>query len=170
MSSHRLDVAGARQLQMTVNDPAATVAWMPAKAGEDIEVSLGGREIRLALPETARLQRRRVVVQRPVRGEDGKLQRGEDGEYVMESVEEDRNVLVLNGSVAIFVRASNALFADDDPAKPTYESHPMSSVSARRHKEAHYLEAGEIAKEVGGDALLASLLDRELDSSEAQAE
>lgn len=162
MSSHRLDVAGARQLQMTVNDPAATVAWMPAKAGEDVEVSVGGREVRLALPENARIQRRRVVVARPARGEDGKLKEKVDGEYEMEETTETRLVLVLTGSASLFVRASNALFADDDPAKPTYEQHPHSSVSARRFKEPHYLEAGEIATEVEVSAI-GHVLDEAID-------
>lgn len=138
MSSHRLDVAGQRQLQVTMNDPAATIAWMPAKSGEDVEVSVGGREVRLLIPPNARIQRRRVP--KPTKNE-------ETGAWEEQGETQDRIVLVLPGAASIFVRASNALFADDDPAKPTYEQHPHSSVSARRHKDAHYLEAGELVAE-----------------------
>lgn len=145
MSTHRLDVSGARPLTTTTNDPAATVAQTPAKQGDDVTVTLGAKEIRVGLGEGARLERRRFV-QRKQRLENG-VHVKIDGEYQYDDIPYDGLVVVLGTSATLFCRTS---FSPEEKAaaeadgRTLYEGHPHTSVVARRSTEPHHLEGGDL--------------------------
>lgn len=145
MSTHILDVSGARALTTRTNDPASTYASTPAKQGDDLEVSIGAREIRLSLPDSARIQRRRYPTRRPVYDEAGKPIRDSDGWLMEDGEPEDRLVLVVQ-AMSIFARTS---IADHSDERPVYESHPHSQVVAKRYGEKlHLYEQGELVEEI----------------------
>jgi hypothetical protein len=133
MSSISIDASGARSLQVTLNDPETTKAWMPSKAGDDAQVVISGTgELRLELPANARLQRRRYKVT---------TRRGSDAE---ETHDEDRLILVLSGAT-LFYRSSQELVPE---AERKHEGHPHVSAYVRRWKDKHALESGELVEEV----------------------
>lgn len=140
MSSHVLDVSGARALTTRTNDPASTYASTPAKQGDDVQATLSGfRELRVALPGNARIQRRRYV-RKDVVYENGKPKPNPV------EVEYDELVLVLSGGT-FFGRTS---IGSEDRAgdAPTYEGHPHTNIVAKRWgDERHFLESGELIEE-----------------------
>lgn len=160
MSSHVLDLSGQRQIQATLNDPAVTRFWVPAKPGDDTEFSFGAREVRIALPPNAKVQRRVVTVQKPMRGEDGKLVQDDDGNYLTEDSTETRLVLVLGTGISGFVRASltpderEAAIVEAKPPIQEQHTHTTTTVKRRGDEEWHYLEAGEIETEFEIGSLL----------------
>jgi hypothetical protein len=123
MSTHVLDASGARPLSTTVNDPAATRASVTAKGGDDVRFQIGGvREVRIGLPESARIERRRHVT-KSQRLVEGKVVRGDDGEFIYDEREYDSYYLVLGGGVSVFARSSYT----DDQASEAREQHPEGS-------------------------------------------
>jgi hypothetical protein len=140
MSSHTLDLSGQRQTQITLNDPATTRFWVPAKPDDDLRIIVGGvRELRIGInPETVRIERREFV-RRSQRIEHGKIVRDGDGEYVYDEKIEERYVLVLPGSAHMFGRAS-ALGGDDGATGLT----PHSSITVKRNRDADLTESGTL--------------------------
>ncbi len=149
MSTHRLDVSGSRPLTTTLNDPAVTIASTSAKAGDDVQVTLGGlREIRLAVLDTARIERRRYM-RRTQRQENGKAVKDAAGEFLYDEVPYEQLVLVLTGSASIFGRTSlddaekARIEAEGPDGRIAYEGTPHTLVVAKR-LERHFTESGEL--------------------------
>lgn len=156
MSSHVLDVSGARALTTTVNDPALTHVFMPAKAGDDVQVSLSSfRELRIELPANARIQRRRYV-RNDIVYEHGKPKPNPDeatrGEHAYETTETeyDRIVLVvqsLSGFGRTSLTAEEKATANEE-GRTVHESHPSTSIVAKRWTDKHLLESGVLVEEI----------------------
>jgi hypothetical protein len=137
MSTHILDVSGQRALTATMNDPAATRANVPAKAGDDVALSVGGcRETRISLPANAKVQRRRYVT-RSQKKENGKIVRDEAGEIVYDEKPYEQLYLVIpGGGITAFCRSSNI----EPPAED----------------ELHFSESGELVEEIEFAELLST--------------
>jgi hypothetical protein len=146
MSTHILDVSGARPLTSTLNDPAATRASVPAKQGDDVTFTIGGaKETRLVIPPGSRIQRRRYVRHQPKRA-DGEIVR-EGGEVVYEDVPYEEIVLVCNTGLTVFGRCS--LVEPPEEGETAYEGHPNTNVVAKRYgPELHFTESGELVDDV----------------------
>lgn len=172
MSSHVLDLSGQRSIQVTLNDPATTKAYVPAKQGDDTSLSFGGREIRVGLPTNARIQRRKYVRDETVM-ENGRAKRRPDaeikpGETVYETmpVEYEMLVLVVGSSLSGFIRSSLSEAEKQAAAaegRTLHEMHTHTSVLVRRQADdLHFLESGELIEELevgpvlDGDAALRS--------------
>ncbi len=141
MSSYMIDVSGARPLTPTINDPAATKVWMPAKQGDDVSLSCSGRETRIAIGGNVRLQRRRYHRNNPKRDDQGQLIRDANGDLEYEQQPYEQYVLVLGGGFSGFVRGSSL-----DGSSDLY---PSMTASVRRYgEEAHFLESGELLEEI----------------------
>lgn len=149
MSTHNLDVSGQRALTVTVNDPARTAASTSAKAGDDVTATLSGfRELRVELPDNARIQRRRYV-RKDVVYENGKPKpapEGSDQPYETVDVEYEKLVVVV-ASLTLFGRTSIRLEETGEEGVPTYESTPHTNIVARKNPDLHFLESGELVEE-----------------------
>jgi hypothetical protein len=156
MSSHTLDVSGARPLTTTTNDPASTRIWMPSKPTDDVAVSLSGfRELRVELADGARIQRRRYVKQEVVY-ENGKPKPNPveadraQHPYEMTPVEYDRLILVTSG-ISGFGRVSQTaaeMESDEvDGVQPSHGLYPHTQVIAKRQAALHYFEEGVLVSE-----------------------
>lgn len=147
MSTHVLDVSGQRGLSVTMNDPARTGATVPAKAGDDVMVSVGNaRQVRFELPPNVRIERREYVAQKQVI-ENGKPKRDPDGGLVFEDVPQQRLVLVIDGSLnSLFARVSTLPVEGEDP--PTYENTPHTSMHVKKWTEPHFTESGTLIEEI----------------------
>lgn len=146
MSTHILDVSGARPLTTTLNDPAATRASTSAKAGDDVFVQVGGaRETRMVIPSGTKIQRRRYVSRKQMTDSDHRPVKDEAGEYVYEETPYEELVLVLTGSLVAFSRSSHLPIEGEE--QPSYEPTPHTTLSARRFPEPHFTESGELLSE-----------------------
>lgn len=141
MSTHILDVSGARPFSSTVNDPAATRASVPAKQGDDVKALISGvREARLVMPAGARIERRRYV-KKEVAYENGSVKKDADGETVYEENPYEELVLVVSGSVTVFGRTSTA--------EGIGEGWPHTHVEVKRWGDTpHFTESGELLSEL----------------------
>lgn len=166
MSTHRLDVSGARPLTTTTNDPAATVAQTPAKAGDDVTATLSGfRELRVSLGDgsTTRLERRRYI-RKTMRRHEGGAPVKENGEYVYDEKPEEELVLVFANGGTFFGRTSNLTDAETESAgAPAYEPTPHTNVVAKRWGELHFLESGQLIEQ-GTVADLLEVVQRVVDA------
>lgn len=157
MSTHSLDVSGARPITLTANDPARTAMTLGAKAGDDVTATLSGfRELRVSLTDgrRARIERRRYT-KKTARYENGKTVKGADGETVYDTEDYEELILVMPGST-FFGRASIRDEEKGAEGVPTYEPTPHTMVQAKRQPDLHFLESGTLLEEF----TLAELLTR----------
>jgi hypothetical protein len=152
-----LDLSGQRQIALTMNDPAVTKLWVPARPGDDAQFSFGGAyETRISLNEAVRIERRLKHRRNPKRV-NGEHVRTEGGDLVYESEPYHELVLVTTGSLSGFVRGSLVEQPADPQPGTVYERHISSTVMVKRlGEQLHALETGELVDEWLVGELLAS--------------
>lgn len=124
MSSVTLSASGARSLSTTINDPAATRASMPTKAGDSIYVSAGSLgECRILLPPSARIEKR-VAILNDTDGKGGTKERRQ----------ESWHLVMPHGFAGMFCK----------PASDT--AWPHMSMDVRKWDDPHYYEKGDVAE------------------------
>lgn len=147
MSTHNLDVSGARPLTTTLNDPARTAASCSAKAGDDVNVTVSGcRETRFVLPPNAKIERREYVRKTP-RKVDGALVKDPDNPNLYlydEEPYEELVVVVTGASIVVFGRTSNLTHPDTVEEAKAFEGTPHTSVVVRRSPDPHFTESGKL--------------------------
>lgn len=148
MSTHNLDVSGARPLTITTNDPSRTAASTGAKSGDDVTALVSGcRELRFFLPPSMKIERRRYVRKVAVKDESGRPMKDDAGDFLYEDQPYEELVGVIAGaSITVFGRTSTDPRIDGD-TKP-FEGTPHTSVSVRRATELHSTESGELLEEL----------------------